>query len=292
MTKPALIVTGLNGLIGSRFHLDYQNNYTITSFDISDPGQPVDITQKEQVLKACEASNASHIIHFAAYTDVTGAWKQRNDKSGPAYQVNVVGTRNIVEACNQTNKHLIHISTAYVFDGKKEALYTENDQPNPIEWYGYTKTEAENVVQSNAKDWTILRIDQPFRSDTIKRPDIIRRIVNSIRNNTLMPQFTNHTFGPTYINDLSKVLDWVIRTKATGLFHASSGEKWTDFDFASAVVETLSLPAVITKGDLFEYLKTLERPYQQNTALSSEKLQNALDFSLMSIRDALKEVTL
>lgn len=290
MNKSPIIVTGLNGLIGSRFKLDYQNSYEITSFDISDPQNPVDITKKEQVLKACEASPASHVVHFAAYTDVTGAWKQRDDKSGLAYQVNVVGTQNIVEACNKTNKHLIHISTAYVFDGKNESLYTENDSINPIEWYGYTKAEAEQVVQTSSTNWTILRIDQPFRSDIVERPDIVRRIVTGIKENRLPPQFTNHTFGPTYINDFCKVIEWVIRTNATGLFHASSGEKWTDFDFASEVVKALSLPTTIQKGDLMDYLKTLERPYQHNTAMSSEKLQKVIDFTLTPIRKALTEI--
>ena len=228
--KTPLIATGLNGLVGSKFHDDFDHKYDFQNLDLRDPENPVDITNAEQILKIFQNSPAQFVFHLAAYTDVTGAWKQKDDKNGVAYRVNVVGTQNIVDACAATGKHLIHVSTAYVFDGEKDGLYTEDDPTNPIEWYGQTKLWAEEAVMSSDINWTILRIDQPFRSDKFPKVDIAHRIIDGLKAGTLYPQFTNHYFGPTFIDDFAKIVDWVIRTKTTGLFHASSGEKWSDVE--------------------------------------------------------------
>ncbi len=286
--KPIVAVTGGKGLVGSRFITDFNHQYTFLHLDINDPVQPVDITKYGQVMAALDAKGVTAIVHFAAYTDVTGAWKQSGDKDGIAYQVNVIGTETMVKAANDLGAQLINISTAYVFDGTKEELYTEADPVQPIEWYGQTKAWAEEVVQNQAQSWTILRIDQPFRPDDFPKADVVHRILAGLQAGTLYPQFTDHYFGPTFIPDFAKVLDWTLRSKTTGLFHASSGEKWTDYDFARAVAEANGIdPSVVTKGSLAEYLKTSERPYQKNTAMSVEKLKSMIDFEMQDIKNNL-----
>lgn len=288
--RQPIIATGIKGLVGSKLLDLYGDTYEFESLDISDPVQPVDITDYDQVLARFQASNAGYIVHFAAFTDVTAAWQQRGDTNGIAYKVNVVGTENIIKAAEATDKHLIHISTAYVFDGEQQTPYTELDQTHAIEWYGETKLLAEQRVQAAQTPWTILRIDQPFRSDPFPRADVVRRIVAGLKAGTLYPQFTNHYFGPTFIDDFAKVINWVIRTNATGLFHASSGEQWTDFEFAQLIAQTHNLPTEVKPGDINEYLKTVQRPYQRNTALNCDKLKAAIDFKLTSIKDAIAQV--
>lgn len=285
-----ILTTGLNGLVGSRFALDFKHEYSFDNLDLRDEKQPTDITNYDQVLNKFKNSDASHVIHLAAYTDVTGAWQQTGDKNGIAYQVNVIGTENVVKAAEATNKHVIYVSTAYVFDGEKKELYTEEDTPKPIEWYGETKYLAEEVVKQAHCPWTILRIDQPFRADSFEKVDTAHRVMKGIKEGSLYPQFTNHYFGPTYVNDFAKILDFVIRTSPTGLFHASSGESWSDYDFAVAINDIHQLGGKIGQGDLEAYLTTSERPYQRNTAMSNQKLLEILDFELKTIKQALAEI--
>lgn len=290
--KQTLLATGINGLVGSRFAKLFSNNYEFESLDIASQANPVDITDESSINNALKNSTSDYIVHLAAYTDVTGAWKQQGDKFAPAYKVNVNGTKNIIKACKNYGKHLIHVSTAYVFNGEKQDFYTENDQLSPIEWYGQTKAEAEMAVNSSDISWTILRIDQPFRPDVFDRPDSVRRIINGLKNDSLYPQFTNHYFGPTFIDDFSKVIDWVIRTKSKGIYNSSSGEKWTDYDFANLINNNFKFEKVVKKGDLNEYLKTLDRPYQRNTALNIDKLKSEIDFELKTVASAIKLVEL
>jgi dTDP-4-dehydrorhamnose reductase len=291
-TAQPLLTTGVSGLVGSHFARHYQGKYQIDNLDISDPVRPIDITDRESVFRVFEQSSAESVIHLAAFTDVTKAWEQRDDTTGLAYRVNVLGTQVIADACQAFGKHLILVSTAYVFDGEKNGLYVEGDQVNPIEWYGQTKALAEEVVTAAPMPWTILRIDQPFVSDETPRPDVVRRIAQGLQSAALPPQFVDHTFGPTFVDDFSRILDWVVETKTTGLYHATSGEQWTDFAFATALQKTLKLENEVQPGKLESYLQKLNRPYQRNTALSSEKLQQLLPFSLTPISEALAKVIL
>ncbi len=284
-----IIVTGSNGLIASKFVKKYQDQYEIVCFELS--GQPaVDITDlpslEEQLAKN---QDAQAIVHCAAYTDVNGAFAQTGDKNGLAWQVNVVGTANLANLAKKYNLFLIHLSTAYVFDGQKRSLYFEEDKMCPIEWYGQTKAEAERVINHSGTKAAILRIDQPFSQEKFVKIDTLHRIIEGLQTGTLYPQFTNHWFGPTYIEDLIQVIEFFIRKQQTGLFHASSGEKWSDYEFALAVKDLLDLPGKVKKGDLESYLKTLTRPYQINTAMSNEKLLSIIDFPLKTIKQAIRE---
>lgn len=289
MIKP-LITTGLSGLVGSTFRDAFANVYQCKNLDISDPSSPVDITNSDQVDAAISNHPGDTIIHLAAFTDVNAAFLQTDDKTGLAYKVNVVGTENIAKAAKAAGKFLVHISTAYVFDGNSNTYYTENDATNPIEWYGYTKAQAEEKValHCNSDQWAILRIDFPFRAQPSPRPDIVRKCLATMKAG--YPLFDDHFFGPTYLDDFNKVLDWFVTEKKAGIWHASSGEKWSDFQLGSALVEKHSLDLQPTAGNLDTYLTTLNRPYQRNTAMDASKLKAALPFELLSIEQALESL--
>lgn len=285
-----VIITGANGLIGSSCCALLENKYDFVKFDISDPTQPVDITDAESVLTAVRQSEAKYLIHLAAFTDVTAAWQQKGDKSGAAYKVNVEGTKNLVRACNETGTHIINVSTAYVFDGEKDSQYIETDAPNPIEWYGETKALAEFFIQENANNWTIFRIDQPFKAAKFSKLDIAHKVGSDLKSNSLFPQFKDHYFGPTWIPDFVKIIDWSLRTSRSGLYHASSGETWTNLQFAQKIADILEVHEPVQSSTLSEYLKTNSRPYQKNTALNCQKLFAELDFEVTPIETALGQV--
>ena len=82
------------------------------------------------------------IINCAAYTNVAQAEKEKQT----ANIVNNIAVENIAKICSKENIQLIHISTDFVFDGKKESPYKENDQTNPLNYYGFTKLEGEKRI--------------------------------------------------------------------------------------------------------------------------------------------------
>jgi dTDP-4-dehydrorhamnose reductase len=138
--------TGLSGLIGTRFQNLSGNRFTFTNLDLS---TGIDITDPDSVERVMSGSPAEVVIHLAAFTNVTAAHEQHGDKNGLCYRINVTRNRNVIaRAAEKYHKHMIHISTDYVFDGTKEEVYTEEDVPCPIEWYGETKYIAEQAVQA------------------------------------------------------------------------------------------------------------------------------------------------
>ena len=287
MSQP-ILGTGLSGLVGSRIVDLLSSKYSFENLDLT---IGVDITNEDQVFHAIEKSSAKTIIHMAAFTDVMAAHEQQGDKNGLCYKVNVIGTENIARAAQKTGKHLIHLSTAFVFDGEKEELYLEDDVLNPIEWYGKTKALAEEAVQSMCDSWTIFRIDQPFRSDIYeKKPDTTHKLISGMKNGTLHPQFVDHWFSPTIIEDFALVLDWAVAQKPQGIYHATCGTKISDFEYATLVNETLDLGGTIQKGSLSEYLKLINRPYQRNTAMTSEKLAQAANIRWTTLEEAVRRI--
>lgn len=285
-SKPQIIITGASGLIGSRTLSLLAADYTLTPLRSADDGR-VDITDQRALESALEQyPQATAMIHLAAFTDVNAAWQQQGDKLAPAWQTNVVGSQHIAKACQKRGWYLLYTSTAFVFSGDKEGLYTEADSPAPIEWYGQTKAASEEIILNAGGKNVILRIDQPFTHLPFKKADTLHRVINGLQQGTLYPQFSNHFFGPTYIDDLVKIFSWCLKHQPQGIYHASSGEQWSDFAFAQMVADTLEINASVTKGDLQAYLQTIQRPYQKNTAMDNSKLKAALDFPLLTIKQA------
>src|SRR3989338_11594765 len=120
-----LLVTGLTGLVASRFQELYSQDFDFTNIDLA---TGIDITDQAAVSQVMAQSAATACIHFAAFTNVDAAQAQNRDKSGPGYRVNVLGTKNIAQACAKNNKYLVHISTNFVFDGANPPAggYTED----------------------------------------------------------------------------------------------------------------------------------------------------------------------
>ena len=119
--KIKIIATGLTGLIGSRLVELMSDDFDWSPLRRKDG---FDITSVEKVDKAISSFNGEAVLHLAAFTDLNAANKERGDKNRACSRINVLGTRNIVEACQKNRKYLIHASTGAVFEERKEiAVY-------------------------------------------------------------------------------------------------------------------------------------------------------------------------
>ena len=145
-----ILVTGSKGQLGHE--LLVQGNklgYEISSTDHSN----LDITDKTQVKQRLEKSQPSFVVNAAAYTNVDKAETEQH----LAFAVNRDGPANLAEICAMFKVPLIHISTDFVFDGKKGSPYMESDTASPLSIYGKSKQEGENEVRSRLKKHIILR---------------------------------------------------------------------------------------------------------------------------------------
>jgi dTDP-4-dehydrorhamnose reductase len=265
--KTKLLVTGLTGLVGSRFAELLGDAY---EFEVLNRENGVNVLDKEAVLNAITASDSQLVLHMAAKTHVDGceldkprdkeilemesvtdqeeAWREEQT----AWAVNVFGTQNIVEACKKANKKIVYISTDFVFDGKKRN-YSEEDVPNPVNWYAKTKYESEKLIQASGLDYIIARIAYPYRA-YFERNDFVRVIIEKLQKNEKLNMVTDHVMTPTFIDDIANALDILIKLEQKGIFHVVGSQTITPFDGAMKIARLFGLDESLIS-------KTLRREY-------------------------------
>ena len=254
-----ILIIGSTGLVGSRFvELSPDLNLltpTHTEFDLSD---------LNSIDKYLSVNQPKFIINFAAYTNVGEAEKQTGDKTSPCWQVNVVGTQNLLK--QSTGIPLIHISTDMVFSGSIDdpGPYTENhpteSDPKKLTWYGYSKQQAEALVLS--ANQTIIRIIYPVRAKFAQKLDYLRLPLSLYSQGKLYPLFTDQQVSFTFIDELIDVLHQLISSHQSGIFHVSS-DTFNPFDLVTYNLKKLGADtSVVKSSSVVEFLKTQPNPYR------------------------------
>lgn len=233
-----ILIFGGAGLVGSRFIDLHSQNFEITAPDVSS----LDILNKDQILKTLEEINPDTVVNFAAFTNVEGAEDQKGDKEGVCFQVNVKGAKNVAEAVQSFGKHLIHISTEYIFDGiKSVSPYTEEDKPNPINWYGQTKYFGEQFVLESGCLAIVARICMPFRAFYELKKDVARFFLEQLKLGKPIKVIEDQRVTPTLVDDIASAIKILIESNSSGLYHISSIDSVTPLEFAKIIAEVFKL---------------------------------------------------
>jgi dTDP-4-dehydrorhamnose reductase len=286
-----VLATGATGLVGSRFVEMFKDKYNVINLDLT---TGVDITKIETFKSFFDAhQDAKALIHLAAFTDTGKAFAESGDKNGICYQVNVDGTKNIADICKERGIHLIHISTDFVFDGKKETPYTEDDQTSPIEWYGETKALAEQVVIQSGANYTIVRLSYPYRANYDLKPDLIKKIRAGLETGKLYPQFSDTAITPTFSDDIARAFDKIIELRPEGIMHIVGNDSLSPYELAKKVATAYGFdPSIVKEGSLTEYLNTNARPFARSVKMSNDKATRVLGLHFATIDEGLLAIKL
>ncbi|MEE6451101.1 dTDP-4-dehydrorhamnose reductase [Gottfriedia acidiceleris] len=238
----------------------------------------LDITKKESVSSIIDSYMPDVIVHCAAYTAVD---KAEDDKEN-CWNVNVEGTRNLVEAAKKHHSKFIYISTDYVFNGKGESPYKEDDQPDPIGYYGLTKYEGEKVVQSLIENYFIIRISWVFG---VNGNNFIKTMLKLSETRDELNIVGDQIGSPTYTVDLARLIVDLIKNDKYGIYHATN-EGFTSWaDFAKEIVKQTESKTLVKSIASEDYPTRAARP--KNSRLSKQKLVENGFQSLPSWQDAL-----
>lgn len=263
MTKK-IYVTGSNGMVGSRFLELIPNSFEVVSPEVD----KLDITDKTALNSFFDKEKPDVVVHFAAYTNVSEGEKERDNKNGACYQINVEGSKNLAEASKKIGSHLIHISTDYVFSGSSNdpGPYEESHAPETdskkLTWYGFTKAEAEREVAKILDDsFTIVRLIYPVRAKFEGKLDYIRKPLSLFDEGKLYPMFTDQQVSITYIDEACRAINKIVEGKIYGIFHASTSDTTTPYELISYVIEKArGVKDVVKPSSLDEFLKTVDNP--------------------------------
>lgn len=290
-----LLVTGSTGLVGSRFVDILKDKFSITTCGRENTDIYADLLSRENIKQVIESSGCNTVVNFAAYTNVDKAETEKGDKNGEVYTLNALLPLWLTKACRDSGKTFYHISTDYVFDGKKQDHpYTEEDAPFPVDsWYSITKYYGEqNLLNSNQDNFAIIRISYPYSGVYTRKLDIARAVVEKLKNKEPYFGIEDQKIKPTSVDDIAQALSFLIGKGATGIYHVAGNyspqQYITPYRFAQNIANIMNLNSSLIKPISFlDLSKKRIAPRPQHTWLNTKKIES-LGFHITDFDEALR----
>mgnify|MGYP000981968038 CR=1 FL=1 len=244
----------------------------------------LDITNTSELHRFFTGEKIDILINCAAYTNVDGAEEEKKN----ARDVNVEGLSNLIKACNKKTK-IIHISSDYIFDGEK-GPYSEDDPTFPINYYGKTKLESENILIGSSLDFLIIRPNVLY-SDNLSKSHFLSWVVNSLSKGEEIKVVTDQVSNPTYIPDLLQVISDTILLNFSGILHVGSEDSISRYEFANKISHAFGLKKnLIIPVESKALNQKAKRPL--NSSLDCSKLQTQMNMELYPVEYGIRRVNL
>ena len=229
-----MVIVGAQGQVGSELTRRAPGlGYEVLAWDQAE----LDITNAAAVDQALNASGAEVVINAAAYTAVVQAEQQ----PALAFAVNRDGPAHLAAACDRLNIPLLHISTDYVYDGRKTSPYVEEDSTGPLGVYGASKLAGDEAAGRLLPRHLILRVSWVFG---IYGQNFVKTILRLARERDELRIVADQCGGPTYAGDIADLLLNLARRiaeidadNAWGIYHYCGQPATTWHGFATAIVE-------------------------------------------------------
>jgi dTDP-4-dehydrorhamnose reductase len=243
-----ILITGANGLVGQKLKTELSRREGIQLIATSqspemnalDTGyvfETLDITDKSAIDYILSRYRPDAVINTAAIANVNGCEKNKST----CWQVNTEAVKFLTEATNRSNTHLIHFSTDFVFEGT-QSVYHEHDIPNPVNFYGTSKKEAEDHIMQHAKKWSIIRTILVYGYvPHMKRKNIILWIYDSLKNGKSIKVVNDQFRTPTLGEDLAWACAEIAINNKTGIWHISGKETMSIDTLAFRTADHFSL---------------------------------------------------
>ncbi len=256
-----IYITGVNGQLGSEIYRALVKQH-IDCIGLS--RQDFDLTDFEAMkLYFCD-KNVEGIIHCAAYTKVDDA----EDNHDLCYSNNVVATHNLIQICNEKDAKFLFISSDYVFDGTKDDVYVEEDNTNPINYYGYTKNVSEEELKSNLSKYFIVRVTWLFGNGN----NFIKTISKLMDSKDSLSIVDDQIGSPSYSVDIATSVIEIFNSNQYGTFHIGNEGFCSWYDLANYIKLVKNSTCLIKSLKTKDYSYKANRPL--NSRLSKEKIKN------------------
>lgn len=275
-----ILLTGGRGLVGGplteRLRARDGGAHDVRSLAHGD----LDVTDAAAVRAAFSGFRPDAVVHLAAWTDVDGC--ERDPAKATA--VNGDGARRIAEACAAGGASLLHVSTDYVFDGRKTSPWTEDDPTGPVSSYGRSKLEGEeHVRRMPAGTWTVVRAQSIYGAG---KKSFVDAILDRARSGQPLRVVTDQRVSPTWCDDLADALADILFARLRGLYHAANAGSCTWNECARAALDLAGMRGVeVLPTTAAELARPAPRP--ANSSFDCVKLRRDLGRSLRPWRDAL-----
>lgn len=223
-----VLVFGGDGQVGREFcRLDGQSGHTVIAVTI----QQADITRPPDIAAAVAETSADIVVNAAAYTAVD----QAESEPEQAFRVNSDGARNVAGVCAERSLPMVHISTDYVFDGRKTCAYVEEDPVAPLGVYGASKEAGERAVRDSHARHVILRTSWVFSAHG---HNFVKTMLRLAGEREELAVVSDQTGCPTPAADLAAAILHMLpllREGRWGTYHYCGAGRTSWFGFAREI---------------------------------------------------------
>lgn len=245
-----ILVTGSNGLLGQKLTAALRNGETFSLIATSKgpdryPGkrgyiyQAMDIRNEDEVKDIIGAYKPDVIIHTAAMTNVDACEKDREG----CCRLNIDATRHLVKAAEDNEAYFIHLSTDFIFNGEN-GPYREEDTPDPLSYYGWSKLESEKIVQASTAGWAILRTIIVYGIvPDMSRSNIVLWAKNALEKGEPLRVVNDQFRMPTLAEDLAAACLLAAERRAHGIYHISGKDYMSIYELVQRVARFFDLDA-------------------------------------------------
>jgi dTDP-4-dehydrorhamnose reductase len=242
----------------------------------------LDVCSEERVSEVISQAKPDVVLNTVAFHKVEECEK----KPALAFQVNGTAAMNLGLACKLSGAILVHFSTDYVFDGKKNAAYEETDLPAPLNVYGVSKVVGEHLIASTTDRYFVIRTCGLYGTagSSGKGGNFVENMLKKAIAGDAIRVVADQVLTPTYTVDLAEATRSLIMTEAFGLYHLSSEGQCSWYEFARNIFECAGVAAQLTGVKTSDFPSPIKRP--SYSVLSKAKVRG-LRLSIPSWPDAL-----
>ena len=237
--KKRIYISGCGGMLGEAFYKVFGTEYDIkcTDIDLNESWLSfLDFRDRVSYLKDVEDFNPDFLFHLGAYTNLEFCEKNPDD----TYLTNTLSVENAVFISNKLNIPLLYISTAGIFDGKKE-LYDDWDIPNPLGVYARSKYMGERYVCENANRFIVCRAGWMMGAGPKKDKKFINKLMKQLKDGKRELFVVNDKDGtPTYTHDFALTVKELIENEYWGLYNCVCSGQTSRLEVAQELVKLLN----------------------------------------------------
>ena len=245
-----LLICGASGMLGQ----DVVRAAELAGHEVVTTGRnSLDVTDSEAVALTVERERPEAVVNCAAYTDVDGAEREREE----AMRVNAGGARNVAAAAAGVGASVLYLSTDYVFDGSKDAPYVESDEPNPLGSYGASKLAGESETAAMNPRHHVVRTSWLFGTGG---RNFVETMIEVGAREGEVTVVCDQVGSPTYTAHLAEGLVRMLDTRAHGLHHMSAAGECSWYDFAVAIFERAGVDCRVMSATTDELARPAPRP--------------------------------
>ena len=280
-----VLITGSSGILGLELSNRLGELFDVLALPKSGKNKFLDITNLDMMHNIFKNFDPDFVINCAAYTNVDLCESNKQI----ARNVNVKGLMNLLKCMSKKSK-MIHISTDYVFDGKN-GNYKENDMKEPVNYYGKTKLEADNLLMGSNSNYLIIRPNVLYSSNLNENNHFLSWVINSLKDKKEINVVNDQISNPVYISDLVEVVLSSLFVEYNGVYHFGSEDIISRYDFALLISKIFNLDANLVNPIKTCDLKQIaKRPLKSflncNKIVSDLKIDlHSTEYSLMRINN-------